>query len=491
MDFSLNKIFTVPNLLSFSRILLIPVIGWFLFQDTVESAMWAGVVLVISLATDFLDGFFARLLNQISDLGKILDPLADKLFVAVLVVELIFLRDFPVWIAILLVVKDLAIIIASGIIVGKNKVVLPSNIIGKYAFAMQGGLILSYFLKFDYGIWFFTIGTLTFVLFSIVSYGRILLFVLKNLKNGQELVVPESKQIIPTWLRRALVGMAAVSYFFHLYFWAFENNEFPKGEFAGDFTIVSDAGELAQENLPDIYIAKGKILNAENFFSTAAIKNGSRFFLGLADGSGDLNSRFSYLVPDSAMVKTDNPIVYFRCLKLESNLVDAEYFLQYWFLLYSENKPVNRVGDWQMAGVALSGNKKPLYLVLTQGWYVKVIPWSDVRTRDGHPIVYAGKGTNSLYHSDEGGSIFLDQEGFFGLGEEDLFSGDVQISRIDFALEELDNSSPWLSWPGRWGGPLPGGDRGPLWWNPKNGNLAPLRNPVGFISFYQKKPGEE
>ena len=77
-----NKIFTIPNVLSFFRILLVPVFVWlYAFRD---ERIWALIVLIVSGVTDLLDGFIARHFHMISDLGKMLDPVADKLTAAAL-----------------------------------------------------------------------------------------------------------------------------------------------------------------------------------------------------------------------------------------------------------------------------------------------------------------------------------------------------------------------------------------------------------------------
>ena len=72
-----NQIFTIPNLLSFVRLLLIPVILWLYCGK--ENYSWALAVLILSGLTDIADGFIARRWNLVSDFGKILDPIADKL----------------------------------------------------------------------------------------------------------------------------------------------------------------------------------------------------------------------------------------------------------------------------------------------------------------------------------------------------------------------------------------------------------------------------
>lgn len=119
-----NRAFTIPNLICLVRILLItPFVEFFLNEEYV----WASVIIILSGLSDCFDGMIARKFNQESELGKILDPLADKLTllavgICLCVVEPIFL---PV--VIILVVKDLLMLIGSskvikmGILVPKSK----------------------------------------------------------------------------------------------------------------------------------------------------------------------------------------------------------------------------------------------------------------------------------------------------------------------------------------------------------------------------------
>ena len=77
MQNSMNKVITVPNILSVIRLCLIPVIIWeYIF---LENYFWAAITVVISGATDVVDGFIARKFNMVSHVGRILDPAADKL----------------------------------------------------------------------------------------------------------------------------------------------------------------------------------------------------------------------------------------------------------------------------------------------------------------------------------------------------------------------------------------------------------------------------
>ena len=86
-----KQIFTIPNILSFFRLALIPVIVWLCLVE--KSAEWTVTLLLISGITDIADGFIARRFNMVSDFGKAIDPLADKL--TQLAVLLCLISSFP------------------------------------------------------------------------------------------------------------------------------------------------------------------------------------------------------------------------------------------------------------------------------------------------------------------------------------------------------------------------------------------------------------
>jgi cardiolipin synthase len=123
--------FLLPNLLAFLRIALLPLIFYFLVLDTRSSIILALILIAVATATDFFDGYFARRLNQVTDLGKILDPLADKLGLATVVIFIIVYRGFPVWAALLLLLKDILTLIAAIVMVRRKGFILMSNVWGK------------------------------------------------------------------------------------------------------------------------------------------------------------------------------------------------------------------------------------------------------------------------------------------------------------------------------------------------------------------------
>ena len=121
----------IPNLLAVFRVLLLPFIFYFLAQDTHSGLIVALALIVLAVGSDVLDGIAARRLNQITDLGRILDPLADKLGLGLCVIFIIIHRGFPIWAAILLFSKDLLTLIAALLMVRRKGFVLMSNNWGK------------------------------------------------------------------------------------------------------------------------------------------------------------------------------------------------------------------------------------------------------------------------------------------------------------------------------------------------------------------------
>ncbi len=139
-----SKIFNISNFLSFSRfIILIPVI-YFLTSESDEiifesyglklSANRAiSILLMLSLyLSDLADGYFARKFNQITEFGKIIDPLADKVCIGAIVLSLVQQGDLPAWYVAVVIGRDLIILSAGAYLSTRIKFVLPSNKLGKY-----------------------------------------------------------------------------------------------------------------------------------------------------------------------------------------------------------------------------------------------------------------------------------------------------------------------------------------------------------------------
>lgn len=133
-----ENVWTIPNIISFVRILLIPVFGFLFYKGEL---LWALLILAISGLTDFFDGKLARKLNQVSELGKMLDPIADKLTQATIAIVYFFsfrnaenetLRLFS-WVFLLFIVKELVMLIGGAIMIGVGIRPGAAEIYGKAA----------------------------------------------------------------------------------------------------------------------------------------------------------------------------------------------------------------------------------------------------------------------------------------------------------------------------------------------------------------------
>lgn len=135
-----NKIFTIPNLLSLFRLCLIPVFVW--TYCVKQDVILTGLLLLISGATDIIDGFIARKFNMISNLGKALDPVADKLTQAAMLICLAV--RFPLMVIPLAVMaaKELYMAISGYLIIRKIGVVPWANWHGKAATVLLYGMMI-------------------------------------------------------------------------------------------------------------------------------------------------------------------------------------------------------------------------------------------------------------------------------------------------------------------------------------------------------------
>ncbi|RYV50712.1 CDP-alcohol phosphatidyltransferase family protein [Pengzhenrongella frigida] len=98
-----SRVLTVPNVISFGRLALVPVFAVLIVQG---EDIWALAVLAVSGASDWLDGLIARRFNQVSRLGQLLDPAADRLFILVTLIGLALRDVVPVWLVVVLVGRD-------------------------------------------------------------------------------------------------------------------------------------------------------------------------------------------------------------------------------------------------------------------------------------------------------------------------------------------------------------------------------------------------
>ncbi|TDD81755.1 CDP-alcohol phosphatidyltransferase family protein [Actinomadura rubrisoli] len=126
-----DRVLTVPNILSLARLVGVPLFLWLVL---IEADWWALGLLVFAGLSDWLDGKLARLLNQTSRLGMVLDPAADRLYIFATLIGLTVRDIVPVWLVVLLVAREVAIAPIAAIVrrLGYGGT-LPVHFIGKAA----------------------------------------------------------------------------------------------------------------------------------------------------------------------------------------------------------------------------------------------------------------------------------------------------------------------------------------------------------------------
>lgn len=135
-----DRLLTVPNLLSMLRLLLVPVFVWALAERELG---WAGLVLVVAGVSDFADGKIARHYGLTSRLGSVLDPIADRLYMAATVLGLAVVGVIPWWLVLVLFSRELFIVAMYPTVRRERLPIPPVTFVGKAAtFNLFGGFPL-------------------------------------------------------------------------------------------------------------------------------------------------------------------------------------------------------------------------------------------------------------------------------------------------------------------------------------------------------------
>ena len=140
----------VPNALTVVRILLVPVLVAVLLQAAPHGSWIAAAVFAAAALTDTLDGYLARSRRSVTNFGKVMDPIADKLLVAAALISLVSLNRVEPWVAMVIIAREFAV---SGLRVaaGAQGVVIPASRLGKVKTITQVAAILALIAVHDAG----------------------------------------------------------------------------------------------------------------------------------------------------------------------------------------------------------------------------------------------------------------------------------------------------------------------------------------------------
>lgn len=170
----------LPNILTICRIGVVPLLIALLFFHTPLLRALAALLFVLASITDYLDGYLARKYNVISSIGKLLDPMADKLLVMSVLIMLIAAKvgSVPAWMVVVILGRDIMVTSLRGVASAEG-VVIQAEDLGKYKTILQifalTGLILHYpylYIDFHLGGMYFLWASLLLSVWSGVSYFR-------------------------------------------------------------------------------------------------------------------------------------------------------------------------------------------------------------------------------------------------------------------------------------------------------------------------------
>jgi cardiolipin synthase len=136
---SSRRVLTVPNALSLVRILLIPV--FVLLVGDVDTRLAGFLLMAVVLSTDWVDGVVARRTGQVTELGKLLDPIADRLALGAALITLVVVDLFPLWAALIVLARDAAVGGAGLYVLWRKGIRIDVRRLGKYAtFTLMWGI---------------------------------------------------------------------------------------------------------------------------------------------------------------------------------------------------------------------------------------------------------------------------------------------------------------------------------------------------------------
>lgn len=139
----------LPNWITIFRFALIPVYIYFILEEQLYEAF--GVVVLAGL-TDILDGYLARSRKQVTIVGKMLDPLADKTLMIVVILSFLYLKLIPWEAALAIFIRDIGMIIGSAIFHFRGLKTVPANMMGKLTTIMYYLAILLVIFKIDFAV---------------------------------------------------------------------------------------------------------------------------------------------------------------------------------------------------------------------------------------------------------------------------------------------------------------------------------------------------
>lgn len=146
--------------MSLSRLFLLPLILFLLFRGSIQFSIFIFhfsfpegvlplILMLFCVITDGLDGFVARRWGQVTDMGKVLDHLTDKILTVAIILALVPLRNFPLWLAALIFFRDFVILLGSSLLLRGRRIISTSTPLGKVTGFSYALMVIAYVLRME------------------------------------------------------------------------------------------------------------------------------------------------------------------------------------------------------------------------------------------------------------------------------------------------------------------------------------------------------
>jgi len=172
-----NRILTIPNMLSAFRLCLIPFFVWLYYVK--QAYLWTGALLILSGLTDIVDGFIARRFHMISNLGKVLDPIADKLTQAAMLFCLITRFPFMLVALVFFILKESFVGITGLMVIRTTRQVFGANWHGKAATCLLYAMMIVHVVWYDIPT---IISNIFIVICIVMMFVSLILYGIRNIR---------------------------------------------------------------------------------------------------------------------------------------------------------------------------------------------------------------------------------------------------------------------------------------------------------------------
>ncbi|MEA2479038.1 MAG: CDP-diacylglycerol---glycerol-3-phosphate 3-phosphatidyltransferase [Thermoleophilaceae bacterium] len=185
----------LPNVLTLIRILLVPVVVVALLDATPNGSLLAACVFALAACTDGLDGYLARSRRSITNFGKVMDPIADKLLIAAALISLVSLSRLDAWVAMVIIAREFAV---SGLRVaaGQQGVVIPASPLGKAKTVVQIAAVFLLIAVDDTGHWWIQLPVYLMVLVTLLSGADYFLNFRRKIEEARHRMVHDAAEVV-------------------------------------------------------------------------------------------------------------------------------------------------------------------------------------------------------------------------------------------------------------------------------------------------------